>query len=62
MRRLLVELNKGVLITSILAFLFFGTGLNGEGNTCLYVCAALLVPITISTIIYNVTAKEEERR
>lgn len=60
MRRLLVELNKGVLITSILLFLFFGTGLNSESNTCLYVCAGLLVPITISTIIYN-TNKEEVR-
>ena len=60
MKRLLVELNKGILITSILAFLFFGTGLNSESNTCLYVCAGLLVPITISTIIYN-TNKEEVR-
>ncbi len=62
MKRLLVELNKGVLITSILAFLFFGTGLNSESNTCLYVCVGLLVPIAISTIIYNVTANQEERR
>lgn len=62
MRRLLLELNKGVLITSILVFLFFGTGLNSEGgNTCLYVCAILLVPIAISTIIYNITTEEERR-
>lgn len=61
MRRFLVELNKGVLITSILTFLFFGTGLNSESNTCLYVCAGLLVPIIISTIIYNATAEEERR-
>lgn len=61
MRRFLVELNKGVLITSILTFLFFGTGLNSESNICLCVCAGLLVPIIISTIIYNATAEEERR-
>lgn len=61
MRRILVELNKGILITSILAFLFFGTGLN-ESNACLYICAGLLVPITISTIIYNTTTNKEEVR
>lgn len=59
MRRILIELNKGVLITSILIFLFFGTGLNSEGNTCLHVCAILLIPMIISLIIYNTTKEEK---
>ena len=58
MRRLLVELNKGVLITSILLFLFFGTGLDSEGYTCLLICGITLVPLIISLIIWYLTQNE----
>jgi Flp pilus assembly protein protease CpaA len=49
----------GIFI-SLFLILFFGMGLDNEGNTCLIIDAILCIPFAVSTITYNLT--QQERR
>ena len=54
------KISEAVMIVSIILILFFGTGLDSEGYTCLTICAITCIPLIISVIIYNLT--QDERR
>ena len=60
MKALVNEISGGIIVVCMILVLFFGTGLDDEGYTCLVICGITCIPLVISTIIYNLT--KEERR
>lgn len=52
------EISEGVMCICIILVLFFGTGLDSEGYTCLTICAITLVPLIISMVIWYLTQTE----
>ena len=52
------EISEGVMCICIILVLFFGTGLDSEGYTCLTICAVTLVPLIISMVIWYLTQTE----
>jgi hypothetical protein len=52
------KISEAVMIVSIILILFFGTGLDSEGYTCLTICAVTLVPLIISMVIWYLTQTE----
>ena len=61
MKALVNEICEGIIVVCMILVLFFGTGLDSEGYTCLIICGVTCIPLVIATIGYNLT-KEEERR
>lgn len=61
MRELVNQICEGVIVVCMILVLFFGTGLDDEGYTCLIICGITCIPLIISTVIYNLTKREERR-
>lgn len=60
MKALVNEICEGIIVVCMILVLFFGTGLDDEGYTCLIICAITCIPLIVATIGYNLT--KEERR
>ena len=60
MKELVNEISEGIIVVCMILVLFFSTGLDDEGYTCLIICGITCIPLVISTVIYNLT--KEERR
>lgn len=56
--KIIHDLSEGVMTVCILLILFFGTGLNSEGYTCLIICGVTLIPLIISLIVWHLTQNE----
>ncbi len=55
------QICEAVIIVCMILVLFFGTGLDSEGYTCLTICGITCIPLVIATVGYNLTKKEERR-
>lgn len=60
MRNIVNQICEGTIIVCMILVLFFGTGLDDEGYTCLIICGITCIPLVIATIGYNLT--KEVRR
>ena len=60
MKAVINKISEVVMIITMVLILFFGTGLDSEGYTCLIICGVTCIPLVISTVGYNLT--KEERR
>lgn len=58
MKELVNEISGGIIVVCMILVLFFGTGLDDEGYTCLIICGITCIPLVISTVIYNLTKEE----
>jgi ABC-type Fe3+-siderophore transport system permease subunit len=56
--KIIHDLSEGAMTVCILLILFFGTGLDSEGYTCLNICVITLVPLIISLIVWYLTQNE----
>jgi len=56
--KIIHDLSEGVMTVCILLILFFGTGLDDEGYTCLIICGVTCIPLIISLIIWYLTQNE----
>ena len=52
------KVSEAIMTVCIILVLFFGTGLDSEGYTCLTICAVTLVPLIISMVIWYLTQTE----
>lgn len=58
MKRMLIELNKGMMIALWVLVLLVGTALDNEGFTALRIEAVLVTLLSIISIIYHLTKTE----
>ena len=55
MKALVNEISGGIIVVCIILVLFFGSGLDDEGYTCLMICGITCIPLIIATVVYNLT-------